>query len=135
MERPDVIGIAIGLLGVLWGIVQVFARKYADRQENDLAGLSKKHAELYKELIETQRQNSDSSNRLSLSIDRLTQTVSHIEEQTDERYRAINSRMDDTHEALELIRKRLHWVMNKITILKFSLEKSGDRLAGDWDAP
>lgn len=130
------LGIAFGIIGVLWAIIGSFSNRYANRNESDVKELAQKHEELYKVLISTQEKNTDSTNRLSIAVDRLTNTVSHLEIQASERHDALSKRIDDLHKAEELIRLRIHWIMNKITVLKFSIEgSSGKQIGGDWNSP
>lgn len=124
------------LLGILFAIIGWFFIKYLNRQESDFLALNKKQEKVYEILIETQQKNIESSNRLSNSIDRLNIIVTNIEAEAAQRYVALNSRMDDLHAASELLRLRVHFVINKLTVLKLILEKlDGKTMSGNWDSP
>lgn len=131
-DISDLLKIIITVIIAILGWLYI---KYSNRQEEDLKSLSEKHETIYEALIETQQRNTESSNRLASSIDKLTITVVNIESQSAERHASLTARINDNHEAIELIRLRLHWVINKMTVLKMHLEKDGTRLTGNWETP
>lgn len=132
MEFLELIKIIVGVAAAVIGWLYI---KRDSRQEEDVKSLAEKHEAIYLVLIEAQQKNTESSNRLASAIDKLTITVANIESQAAERHASLTARINDIHEANELVRKRLHWIINKVTIIKFQLEKDGTRLSGEWEAP
>lgn len=150
MGNSEILSLAIGLLGVLWGVIREYSTRQSLRQEGDVKELARdlatKHSDLYEKVISTQKEFTNSSNRLSLALDRLTQTIDHVETQASERHNSLNARVTDMHvdvnkrfeefhEAQELVRLRIHWIINKLTVLKFNVESNGKSLGGEWNAP
>lgn len=123
-----VITVVVGIIGWLYV-------KYSGRQEEDMKNLSDRHQKIYEMLINTQEKNTESSNRLATAVDKLAVTVTNLENQSAERHASLTARINDNHEAIELIRARMHWVVNKMTILKFAAEANGAKMTGDWEAP
>lgn len=143
MTTPEVFTV---ILGCLTGIIGWLYIKKDTRTETDIREMSAGHKEdlkritdrnekIYESLIETQQKNTESTNNLAKAIDKLTITVAQIEAQSAERHASLTARINDNHDAIELSRMRIHWIVNKLTVLKMALEKSGQHLSGDWEAP
>lgn len=63
--------------------------------------------------------------KLSENVASLNITIVRVETDTSNKNSAFQAILGEHHERVELIAKRVHWIINKITELKLRLEAQG----------
>lgn len=135
MDRAEIFYLAIGVVGALWAIISTLTGKYTSRQEADLQRVNEKLEKFYSDLIETQKENTKSTHMLSEAVNKLSGVVTAVEKQSAERHDGLLVHIKELHDTQELVRLRIHWIINKLTVIKFAMEAAGKNLGGDWESP
>lgn len=87
-------------------------------------------------LIKRVEQNNENLNKFCTKLEVLVENIKTVQADATRSNLAIEKAIDRQEKAIELIRARIHYLMNKITAIKLKLELSGIHLSSEgWDPP
>jgi len=116
----------------------VFAWLYSRNTANGdevIKGFQVRLEDLSKSFIDAQNRSTEAVGKLTNVVNLLNQSVAHLDKDTVARHDGLMKIVDQLTHEIEQLRRKMHWIINRVGILKMTMEKNGTVFRDNWDPP
>ena len=120
---------ALGIIGFLVAIVGFFIMRWINKADDTTKELKDQMSETSKQLTDSLTANNKALTSLEITLASLTDVIKRVE-------RDQHDNVVRQDKVIELVRKRVHYILNKVTAIKLALMSSGIKMGDEpWNIP